>query len=64
MEKVNENILSGLAMTYSRLAPGDKHRTEILSVVAREYPNKELKQLFYSHMKTCKDKLSLVLVMN
>ena len=47
-------------MTYSRLAPGDKHRTEILSVVAREYPNKELKQLLtyedvQGQTKSCSD---------
>ena len=46
MEKVNENIVSGLKTTYCKSAAGAKNRTKVLSVIANEYSNKELKEMF------------------
>lgn len=42
----NANIVEGLALSYSREKPGSCKRVELLSCVAQQYTNKELKQLF------------------
>ena len=47
-EKVNAsaNIMEGLALTYFRERPGKPKRVELLSCVAQQYTNKEIKQMF------------------
>ena len=42
----NANIVEGLALSYSREKPGSRKRVELLSCVAEQYSNKELKQMF------------------
>ena len=60
MEKVNENIVSGLKTTHCKSAAGAKNRTKVLSVIANEYSNKELKEMFKyedknGQVKSCTD---------
>ena len=47
-EKVNANanIMEGLALSYSRERPGSPKWVELLSCVAQQYTNKEIKQMF------------------
>ncbi|KAL9982162.1 hypothetical protein ACROYT_G010973 [Oculina patagonica] len=42
----NANIVEGLALSYSREKPGSPKRVELLSCVAQQYTNKELKEIF------------------
>jgi len=42
----NANIVEGLALSYSREKPEGRKRVELLSCVAQQYTNKELKQMF------------------
>ena len=42
----NANIVEGLALSYSREKLGSRKRVELLSCVAQQYTNKELKQMF------------------
>ena len=42
----NANIMEGLALSYSRERPGSPKRVEMLSYVAQQYTNKEIKQMF------------------
>ena len=42
----NANIMEGLALSYSREKPGSRKRVELLSCVAQQYTNKEIKQMF------------------
>ena len=42
----NSNIVEGLALSYSREKPGSPQRVELLSCVAQQFTNKELKQIF------------------
>ena len=42
----NANIMEGLALSYSREKPGSRERVELLSCVAQQYTNKEIKQMF------------------
>jgi len=42
----NANIVERLALSYSRERPGSHKRVELLSCVAQQYTNKELKQKF------------------
>ena len=42
----NSNIVEGLALSYSREKPGSPKRVELLSCVAQQFTNKELKQIF------------------
>ena len=42
----NANIVEGLALSYSREKPGSDKRVELLSCVAQQYTNKELKEMF------------------
>lgn len=42
----NANIAEGLALSYSREKPGSDKRVELLSCVAQQYTNRELKQMF------------------
>ena len=46
VQHVNANIVEGLALSYSREKPGSRKRVELLSCVAQQYMNKELKQMF------------------
>ena len=46
VQHVNANIVEGLALSYSREKPGSRKRVELLSCVAQQYTNKELKQMF------------------
>ena len=41
----NANIMEGLALSY-REKPGSPKRVEMLSCVAQQYTNKEIKQIF------------------
>ena len=42
----NANIMEGLALSYSRENPGSCKRVKLLSCVAQQYTNKEIKQMF------------------
>ena len=42
----NANIMEVLALSYSREKPGSRKRVELLSCVAQQYTNKEIKQMF------------------
>ena len=42
----NANIMEGLALSYSRERPGSPKWVELLSCVAQQYTNKEIKRMF------------------
>lgn len=45
-EHGNTNIVEGLALSFSRERPGSPKRIELLSCVAQQFTNKELKEIF------------------
>lgn len=60
--KYKHTVVEGLALSYSRERPGSPKRIELLSCVAQQFTNKELKEIF-KYIQTVEEKRYCALTM-